>query len=319
MSKNIDWFNEEKEYRDLGLTWMSHGNCGNFLETHESYNKKQKWLYGSPDVEDSYKRLIQEQIPSYWRYHNDTVIYNMNSDGFRSPEFDRVDWRNSYVILGCSHIQGIGTTYENTIGEFIARKLATPVINIGVGGASNQVIYNNLLKQIDTYGKAKGYFIMWTYPNRYIEMGRYYMQEGFKDFWARGDIVPGLVNSRKLTDSFQNELFYKRNIIWHSTKQLLQGTPVSFIWEPHCWALEDEGDSLISIPLPKRDNFTTTSHSHKEGIAWCDQPDSYKKWYLNEICARDILKYDTKSGPHGCHWGPTVNSRVAKYLMGNLK
>ena len=60
------------------------------------------------------------------------------------------------------------------------------MINLGVGGLSNQAIYNNLLKQITTYGKAKGYFIMWTYPWRHTDMGRYYMQDGYKDFWARG-------------------------------------------------------------------------------------------------------------------------------------
>ena len=317
MRKHIDWFNEEEQFRDLGLTWMAHGNAGNFLETHPSYNKKQNWLYGSPDVEQAYEKACKAGIPKYWRYHADNIVYNMNSDGFRSPEFDTVDWKNSYVIIGCSHIQGIGTTYDNTIGEVISRKLNAPVINLGVGGISNEVIYNNILKQITTYGKAKGYFILWTYPNRYVDMGNYYTQENNKPFWARGDMVPGLTSPKKYTQGFLNQIMYRRNIIWHSTKILLQGTPVSFIWEPHCWAIEDCGDTLIPIPFPEGRDFT--SHSTLTGIPWHKQPDEYKKWYLNEICARDIIRYDWKTGPHGSHWGPTVNSKVAEHFMSNLK
>ena len=45
----------------------------------------------------------------------------MNSDGFRTMDFDKVDWKNSYVIIGCSHVQGIGNPYEETIGEYISK------------------------------------------------------------------------------------------------------------------------------------------------------------------------------------------------------
>ena len=107
---------------------------------------------------------------------------------------------------------------------------------------------------------------------------------------------------------------YKRNIIWHSTKMLLQGTPTSYIWEPHCWALEDEGKTLINIPFPSGSNFK----SHSKKVLWKNQSDEYKEWYLNNICARDIMKYDLKTGPHGSHWGPAVNVKVAKYFMDNL-
>ena len=35
--------------------------------------------------------------------------------------------------------------------------------------------------------------------------------------------VPGLTSNNKFTDDFVNDLMYKRNVIWHSTKMLLQG------------------------------------------------------------------------------------------------
>ena len=41
---------------------------------------------------------------------------------------------NSYVILGCSHVFGVGTLYHETITKYIAKELNSPVINMGVGG-----------------------------------------------------------------------------------------------------------------------------------------------------------------------------------------
>ena len=324
MRKSIDWLKDEKQYRDLGLTWIAHGNAGNFIETHPSCNKKDEWLNGSPDNPDAYNKTINSDIPHYWRYRKDKFTYYMNSDGFRTMDFDKVDWKNSYVILGCSHVQGIGNPYEETIGEYISKKLSAPVINLGVGGLSNQAIYNNLLKQITTYGKAKGYFIMWTYPWRHTDMGSYYMQDGYKGFWARHDEVPGLTSNNKFTDDFVNNLMYKRNVIWHSTKMLLQGIPTSYIWEPHCWAMEDLGDTLIPIHFPAGSNFRShimdlkyRSPSNKDFL-WVKKSDEYKEWYLNNICARDIQRYDPKIGPQGSHWGPAVNVEIAKYFVDNL-
>ena len=66
----------------------------------------------------------------------------------------------------------------------------------------------------------------------------------------------------------------------------------------------------------KKTNFK--SHSHRRGILWKDEPDEYKEWYVNNICARDIMKYDLKTGPGGSHWGPAVNVKVAEYFMDNL-
>ena len=31
------------------------------------------------------------------------------------------------------------------------------------------------------------------------------------------------------------------------------------------------------------------------------------------------MRYDWKTGPHGSHWGPTVNSKVAEHFTSNLK
>ncbi len=316
MRKWIDWFYKEKENRDLGLTWMSHGNAGGFLENHESYNKKSNWLYGSPDVEQNFQKTIDAGIPKYWRWHNEQIEYDMNSDGFRTRELDKVDWKNSYVILGCSHIHGLGNQYHETIGEFISRKIAAPVINLGVGGISNEVIYNNLLKQLKTYGKAKGYFIMWTYSNRFANVGKYWYarDNSMKPFWAIDRVVPENMSHKnaEVTDQFISQLMYRRNIIWHSTRLLLQDVPLSEILEPHCWAIEDLGDTKIPIKHPAGSGFS----SH---IPWNKQSDAYKEWYLNKICARDIMKYSHTKGPEGSHWGPAVNSKVAQHLVDGLK
>ena len=43
----------------------------------------------------------------------------MNSDGFRTIEFDKVDWENSYVIIGV-HMLRLGNPYK-TICEYIKK------------------------------------------------------------------------------------------------------------------------------------------------------------------------------------------------------
>ena len=41
--------------------------------------------------------------------HNETIDYYLNNEGFRNNvNFDEVDWENSYVILGCSNVVGVG-------------------------------------------------------------------------------------------------------------------------------------------------------------------------------------------------------------------
>lgn len=66
------------------------------------------------------------------------IDYQVNSYGYRCPEFDTVDWENSYVLLGASNIFGEGVLEDETISYYLEQLLNEPVINLGFAAASNQ-------------------------------------------------------------------------------------------------------------------------------------------------------------------------------------
>lgn len=310
MRKRIDWFVEEQDYRDLGMTWMSQGNRGNFTERWlDKFTKNGVCHFMNDDERRIYN---QAKLPNYWRFYQELIEYRFNSDGFRAPEFDTIDWKNSYVILGCSHVFGIGNPYQDTIGEFLSKELSAPVINLGVYGAGFEVIYNNFLKQIRTYGKAKGYFFHWSYPNRKINVLNYFYDDdnNYKDYWDRRDEVPGTTSAKEFSDEYLNNQMYKRNIIFHSVREILKDTYYSEVKEPRTWTIhEDKDDCAITVKLPEG-----IDKGHVDGT-WIDYPDEYKSWYINEVCARDIVKYNKYDGPKGSHFGREVNKLLAKYFI----
>ena len=71
---------------------------------------------------------------------HDPVKYGTNSYGYRCPEFNTVDWENSYVVLGPSFIFGEGLEDNQTSAAYLQELLDAPVINLGFSGSSNQHI-----------------------------------------------------------------------------------------------------------------------------------------------------------------------------------
>ena len=161
---------------------------------------KNPYWYSNWNGSDHPKRFddMASVIPEGWRWHNQKIKYRNNKQGFRcNKDFDEIDWKNSYVITGCSHIYGIGQQLNETIGEMISEKIKAPVINLAIGGTGNGVILHNLVHLIRKYGKPKGIFVYWTYPTRFTRVLGYVKET--KDAWGidisrtwlRRDILPG--------------------------------------------------------------------------------------------------------------------------------
>ena len=104
---------------------------------------------------------ISKVLPKYWRWHNETIDYYLNNEGFRNNvNFDEVDWENSYVILGCSNVVGVGVPFEETIGYYIEQHSHTPVINMASAGGSCQTVFNNFMKMVTDYTVQRLFYIM---------------------------------------------------------------------------------------------------------------------------------------------------------------
>jgi hypothetical protein len=73
------------------------------------------------------------------------VNYHFNSNGYRTSEWDSIAWPDSVLVLGCSHVVGVGVNVEHSLPRQLEHILDCPVINLGYGGSSMTVqLYNSL-------------------------------------------------------------------------------------------------------------------------------------------------------------------------------
>ena len=99
-----------------------------------------------------------------WRWLNQSIEYTFNDKGFRCNfEFDdNFDFSNYIVVLGCSHVTGVGSPMEETVTEQLSNITKYPVINMGVPGASNSLIFQNLVWILSRKYKPKKIVVIWT-------------------------------------------------------------------------------------------------------------------------------------------------------------
>lgn len=71
---------------------------------------------------------------------NNPINYGVNSLGYRCPEFESIDWENSYVMLGGSDVFGEGLEDNQVMTYHLEKMLGEPVINLAFAAASNQHI-----------------------------------------------------------------------------------------------------------------------------------------------------------------------------------
>jgi hypothetical protein len=126
-----------------------------------------EWDFYGIDTYEFYKKNLERQ-PKDWYYRNNKIKYTLNSYGYRTKEFDQIDWKNSIVMFGCSHIFGTGNDDKHTIPYFLEQMIGIPVINLGVGAASIQFCLHNSLMLYKKYGVPKAVIYGWTGITRHL-------------------------------------------------------------------------------------------------------------------------------------------------------
>jgi hypothetical protein len=103
----------------------------------DAAGKSLEWL--PTDSKENYKKLLQD--PVHQRYfacmgwdQPGAITYNINSDGFRSQEFDSLG--SCMIALGCSYTMGIGLPIETVWPSLVGQKLNLAVANLAWGGNS---------------------------------------------------------------------------------------------------------------------------------------------------------------------------------------
>jgi hypothetical protein len=125
------------------------------------------WDFFGIDTYEFYKKNLKRQ-PKDWYYRNNKIKYTLNSYGYRTKEFEDIDWKNSIVMFGCSHIFGTGNDDNHTIPYFLEQKSGIPVINLGAGGSSIQFCLHNSLMLYKKYGPPKLVIYCWTGITRHL-------------------------------------------------------------------------------------------------------------------------------------------------------
>lgn len=125
------------------------------------------WDFYGMDTYDLYKKNLKKQ-PEDWYYRHNKIKYTLNSYGYRTKEFEDIDWKNSIVMFGCSHIFGTGNDDEHTVPYFLEEMMGVPVINLGVGAASIQFCLHNSLMLYKKYGVPKAVIYSWTGITRHL-------------------------------------------------------------------------------------------------------------------------------------------------------
>jgi hypothetical protein len=115
------------------------------------------------DTASKYQRNLELQ-PADWLWRTKPVHYNLNSQKYRAPEWDTVDWNNSIVFFGDSMVYGVGVDEEDTITHQLSLLTGLPVINLGQSETGLGFYWANavILKEAKIKPKA----VCYVWPDR---------------------------------------------------------------------------------------------------------------------------------------------------------
>ena len=185
------------------------------------------------DIQKLFEQNLKTQ-PEDWYYRTYPVKYTLNSLGYRTKEFDDIDWKESIVIFGCSHIFGAGVTDEHTIPYFIEQLSGRPVINMGIPGSSIQTsLHNSIILNDSKYPTPKAVVNVWT------ELGRYQLHEnnvvtnmGIWNMWDKpyaydkfqtsNNLIPfNLMNIKMIRNLWKNKTIYYEVVFGFEQQRLI--------------------------------------------------------------------------------------------------
>lgn len=135
----------------------------NFLN-YQPINHEAEFTEG--DSEKIFKKKLKTK-PADWTYRTKKITYRNNEYGFRTKSFDKIDWKDSIVIFGCSNVYGIGLADEDTIPCKLEKLLDIPVINLGIRSSAIDLNCWNSLALHEKYPYPRAIIHVWTSLDRY--------------------------------------------------------------------------------------------------------------------------------------------------------
>ena len=142
----------------------------------ESTNDKNlnQWCSTDSEVEFEKNKLA---MPPTWRYHTKVVRYTCNKDGFRTYNWNNIDWKEAIVIFGDSCTFGVGVDDEETISYALQKLAGRQVVNFGVPGGSNSLMLNLSSDLKERFGNPYAVIMNWSTSDRF----RFYYEGGYHE------------------------------------------------------------------------------------------------------------------------------------------
>jgi hypothetical protein len=184
---------------------------------HVEYYKKDQFLPGNG-------KTISELESTYT---------TLNSLHYRTKEFNDIDWAESVVIFGCSHVFGSSLTDSETICHQLENIIQRPVINMGA--PSSSIIFSgfNQIALAEHCAKPFAVVNLWTslqrlpyfFDKKPCHVGPWMDEFGNNTVHKRG--LTTLFQTWNIDDSNPEvySLFFQRmaELLWKDTKHI-QGT-----------------------------------------------------------------------------------------------
>lgn len=127
--------------------------------------------WSGTDTEERFLENLKSQ-PQDWYYRTHEVTYKNNSQGYRTQEFNKIDWTESIVIFGCSNAYGVGLSEEDTVSSRLAAIVDRPVVNLGSGGSSMTFALHNSIMLNEKYPAPFAVVYIWPDYTRVLEYDR---------------------------------------------------------------------------------------------------------------------------------------------------
>lgn len=142
---------------------LTHIKQHNFLPASDHVTNR----WAGTDVENRYLDNLKTQ-PSDWYYRTNSVKYTVNSKGYRTREFKKINWSDSVVLFGCSNVFGVGLDDKDTLASQLENIIDRPVINLGQGGTSINYNLHNSVILANGYPSPKAVVMAWPSYSRCV-------------------------------------------------------------------------------------------------------------------------------------------------------
>lgn len=114
----------------------------------------------SSDSEESYQKNL-EQLGSSWFWANRSIYYQLNKQGYRCSEWDKIDWSSSILFFGCSQTFGVGLPLDMTIPYLVEQSLGISCINLARMGSSCMFQWANTVRLYSAGIRPRAVVYVW--------------------------------------------------------------------------------------------------------------------------------------------------------------